>query len=959
MPEKMTMKGECSVQRELEDLVTDLKSTLITKRLKAVKSLGRLKTPLAVDPLRDVLNDRSKEVRCAAVEAIATIAPPNAAEILVPLARDRSADVRLRVAYALAGTSHEEAVRCLFELIRDAKDAVAVMAAKSLARCSKAGLAQLIRQFGDKSWKVRSRSALAITRMGRAAEAAVQAAVEDPDANVRFWACLCLGHLRDRAHTKTLLDKLTDRDTGVRIAALRALREIGDPHIVSRLFEALSQPSEQVRDLIYDILKDFGTYSIPYLMDSLSSEYWMGRSLAARALAEMGTEAVAPLAEALEGQNKERKYWAIKILGQMREETAFPEIRTFLSDADSEIRMAAVQALGSFQNPDGIPLLIERFIDPSWVVRREACKSIIRYGPAAYSPLLSALGSLEEDVRYWALRAIGELKPPGAFHELLKLLRDRSWNVRKTTAEILATFGEDALIELTNLATESDAEVRFWVLQSLGRIGSKISLPLLFKALEDPSEAIRTAAQKALANYGPVILDDLFTLFKSENRRLLESVVQTFRNMGSETVLPRLCQNLGKYDDHVNYWIRRALEAFGPTARKAVVALLESKNHEIRRQALLAMGRIGQPGDVEIVIPHLKDEHWPARIAAAETLGVLGDAAAVEPLMDALDDDDEDLALAATRSLGALGDHRAVPALLSAMGREYWTLKLTVVGILGRMRVQRAVPDLLRLLDEETIDLKVPVIKALGEIGHPDSYRPLRDRFDKETDPETRSVYIRAFADLGNPAIIPVLIDLLKPTHPWEERRAAIKALGLLHAGEAKAPLLTALRDGDLLISREALAALKVILPPADFRKLEEAHATARKREESFQRSFQEGMRQMKLGQLGEAEKALKAAARINPKAAYVYSALGNIYYKSGKLIDATKAYVMATTVEPRDVTLKINLGMVYYRRRAYREAAETFATVARMVDPRSQQGLYAAKMLEKIKLEVAQALKP
>ncbi|RCK78688.1 MAG: HEAT repeat domain-containing protein [Candidatus Ozemobacter sibiricus] len=959
MPDKMTMKGECAVQRELEDLVTDLKSTLITKRLKAVKALGKLKTPLAIEPLRDVLNDRSKEVRCATVEAIAQIGPSNLAEILVPLARDRSADVRLRVAYALAGTSHDDAVRCLFELIRDPKDPVAVMAAKSLARSPKASLAQLIRLFGDKSWKVRSRAAMAITRMGRAAETALQSAMEDPDPNIRFWACLCLGHLRDRTHTKALLDKLSDRDLGVRLAALRSLREIGDPHIVSRLFEALSQPSEQVRDLIYDILKDFGTYSIPYLMESLSSEYWMGRSLAARALAEMGTEAILPLTEALEGQNKERKFWAIKILGQMKEESAFPEIRTFLSDPDSEIRMAAVQAMGSFQNPDAIPLLIERFIDPSWVVRREACKAIVRFGPAAYSALLSALGSMEEDVRYWALRAIGELKPPGAFHELIKLLRDRSWNIRKTTAEILATFGEDALLELTSLATESDAEVRFWVLQSLGRIGSKISLPLLFKALEDPSEAIRTAAQKALAHYGPTIVDDLFTLFKSENRRLLESVVATFRNMGQDAVLGRLCHNLGKYDDHVNYWIRRAIESFGPAARPAVLALLESKNHEVRRQALLALGQIGQPGDAETVIPHLKDEHWPARIAAAETLGVLGDASAVEPLMDALEDDDEDLALAAARALGRIGDHRAVPALLSALTREYWTLKLTVIGILGQMRVQRAVPDLLRLLDEDLIDLKIPVVKALGEIGHPDSYRPLRERFERETDPEARSVYLRAFAALGNPAIIPTLIELTKPDHPWEERRAAIKALGLLHAEEAKAPLLTALRDADLLISREALAALKAILPPADFRKLEEAHATARKREEAFQKSFQEGMRLMKLGQLADAEKALKAAARINPKAAYVYSALGNIYYKSGKLIDATKAYVMATTVEPRDITLKINLGMVYYRRRAYREATEVFTTIAKLVDPRSQQGQYAAKMLEKIKAEVAQALKP
>jgi HEAT repeat protein len=222
-------------------------------------------------------------------------------------------------------------------LIRDSKDAVANMAARSLAKNPKSSLALLIRLFGDKEWKLRSRAAMAIKRMGLGAVEALKSALEDNDANVRFWAAICLGNLRDRNHSKILLEKLQDRDIGVRIAALRALREIGDPHVASKLFEALSQPSEQIRDLIYDILKDFGTHSIPYLMESLSSEYWMGRALAAQALTEMGSEAVFPLVSALESQDKERKYWAIRILGKMREKSAYSEIRKFLSDPDAAI----------------------------------------------------------------------------------------------------------------------------------------------------------------------------------------------------------------------------------------------------------------------------------------------------------------------------------------------------------------------------------------------------------------------------------------------------------------------------------------------------------------------------------------------------------------------------------------------------------------------------------------------
>jgi HEAT repeat protein len=953
MAAKFKGKVDCQIQREVEDLVTDLRSTLITKRLKAVKDLGRLKTPLAVEPLTAMISDRSKEVRCAIVEALTLIRPDNLTQILLPLSHDKSADVRLRVAHSFSLCKDDEAIQSLMTLIRDSKDAVANMAARSLSRNQNASLALLIRLFGDKEWKLRSRAAMAIKRMGPGVADALRSALEDNDANVRFWAAICLGNLRDRNNSKILLEKLHDRDIGVRIAALRALREIGDPNVASKLFEALSQPSEQIRDLIYDILKDFGTHSIPYLMESLSSEYWMGRALAAQALTEMGSEAVFPLVSALESEDRERKYWAIRILGKMREKSAYLDIRKFLSDPDAEIRMAALEAMGSYLNPDCIPMIIERFLDPAWIVRKHACKAMVKFGNKAVKQLMNALNSIEEDVRYWALRCIGDIKPAGVHPQLIRLFKDKSWTIRKTTSDVLGSYGEEALLELTALATDSsDPEIRYWVLRSLGKIGSSISLPLLFKALEDPSDAIRDAAQKALANYGEEVIDDLFALLKSDKRKLLESVSSTFQRMDKEVILPRLCRNLGKYDEHVSYWIRRTLMGFRVEARPMILQLLNSKAEEIRRQAVLCIGQIGNPNDSEHILPHLKDEYWPARIAAAETLGILGDVSAINPLLEALDDDDEDLATAAIVALGKIGDEKAVPGLISTLQRESWTLKFQAIKILGELRASRAFVDLLKLLDEDTLDLKVHIIKALAQTNHPRCYEELKRRFDQEQELEPRLAYIEALAELGNPAIINELIKLAGPKNIWEERRLAIKGLGIMKASQARSTIIEALKDKDPAISREALVALQSILSPEEFKKTEKAFTAARKRQEQFQKAFNEGMKQMRLGALREAEKLLKEAIKVNPKAAYVYSALGNLYYKTGKLIDATKAYVMATNLNPEDITLKLNLGMVYYRRRAYREAVQVFDKVAKTAGSKSQQGQYAAKMLNKIQIE-------
>jgi Tfp pilus assembly protein PilF len=54
----------------------------------------------------------------------------------------------------------------------------------------------------------------------------------------------------------------------------------------------------------------------------------------------------------------------------------------------------------------------------------------------------------------------------------------------------------------------------------------------------------------------------------------------------------------------------------------------------------------------------------------------------------------------------------------------------------------------------------------------------------------------------------------------------------------------------------------------------------ARKKQEAFTVAFNTGMSNMRTNNYTEAEKHLKEAVKINPRASYVYSALGNLYYK-------------------------------------------------------------------------------
>ncbi len=60
---------------------------------------------------------------------------------------------------------------------------------------------------------------------------------------------------------------------------------------------------------------------------------------------------------------------------------------------------------------------------------------------------------------------------------------------------------------------------------------------------------------------------------------------------------------------------------------------LQSDNFNVRFQAVLAAGRIGDPQAVELLVPLLRDSSTAVQTAAAFALGVLADARAVEPLL--------------------------------------------------------------------------------------------------------------------------------------------------------------------------------------------------------------------------------------------------------------------------------------------------------------------------------------
>lgn len=183
-----------------------------------------------------------------------------------------------------------------------------------------------------------------------------------------------------------------------------------------------------------------------------------------------------------------------------------------------------------------------------------------------------------------------------------------------------------------------------------------------------------------------------------------------------------------------------------------IKALSYKKNAEVRDEAAMALGRLGDAQAVEPLIATLKDEYWQVRFSAAKALGLIGDARAVEMLIVTLGDTNYTTRWVAARSLGQIGDAQAVEPLITT-------------------------------LEDAAVEVHDAAREALVEIGAP-AVGPLIAALKGGAE-IVRQLAAWALGDIGDPRAIPALIDT-KGDKSVKVRRVVAESLKKLGAPEAE-----------------------------------------------------------------------------------------------------------------------------------------------------------------------------
>jgi HEAT repeat protein len=198
------------------------------------------------------------------------------------------------------------------------------------------------------------------------------------------------------------------------------------------------------------------------------------------------------------------------------EETSLitPLINLLEQDSSAKVQAAAASALGKFNMLAELNklrshhaykishTLLTAINDKSkpLEVRRRALEAVAPLSiPEVATAIMDAYHSDNSELRASSIYAMGKNCSPSWLPMLLKELGSAEDEIRYEAAGACGELGqEEATLQLIKLTHDHDIKVQLSAIEALGKIGSKAAREHLKQCLNHPSEPIRDAAEQAL-----------------------------------------------------------------------------------------------------------------------------------------------------------------------------------------------------------------------------------------------------------------------------------------------------------------------------------------------------------------------------------------------------------------------------------------------------------------------------
>ncbi len=631
----------------------------------AIEALGRIGGVETVDALISAVELRHFFRTFPAIDALGRTGDARAVAPLEGLLSDPL--YMAEAARALGRTGQESAVAPLAKLLLDRTDVIVRTAAAALAELRERYEAR----FGESETMTR---ALAQAVPAPDASARLVDALAGVSATELVAAARVLGWLGDDLAIGRLVDLATMAEP-VGSAASDALRRLG-PRATEALLAAIRE-GDSARRLGLLPIVGYAAGSLDDLVLCLSDDDPGVRVAACEALARLGNPAaVGPLFTLLgdrDGRVSHAASAAIQSLGSLEskrlslEQARSPDPRTrraairiisyfgypegldvlvaAIGEEDEKIREAAIYGIALIDDPKATAALLAHIGHPVARTRAAVMRALgqTEAAPEVVAALRAGLRDSDAWVRYYACQALGRLAVDAATPEIIAALHDESGQVRVAAVESLAHLRDLAAHEaLAKAARSADPDMRRAALLGLGIAKRGEAIPVLREAASAPEAATRLVAIGALAELdSPEVVPTLAHATGDPDEGVRNAAIGYLSTRPSADATHALLRNLSRPE--VRDRVLAALSVAADERIDVVLAMLETADADTAPNLVAALARMRRPSSQAAIGTALNMDNVHARRAAAAALGALGTQEAKDALARSAMDPDPDV----------------------------------------------------------------------------------------------------------------------------------------------------------------------------------------------------------------------------------------------------------------------------------------------------------------------------
>ncbi|MFL5767649.1 MAG: HEAT repeat domain-containing protein [Actinomycetota bacterium] len=202
------------------------------------------------------------------------------------------------------------------------------------------------------------------------------ASITDTDTQVRTAAVRALADLHPAAAAEPLGKRMEDPEPSVRIEVVKALGTIDHPSILGSLFAFLSDPDPSVRAIALEVLTEWRSPAVAKRLAEVLASPEL-RNMASEVLVEMGPASEKLLLEVLMQQYPGTQATVGRLLGRISGINGCIER---LTSPDPQERLRGVEALGAMGGPRAVESLVGTLSDPDSAIRVRSIQLLGRLG---------------------------------------------------------------------------------------------------------------------------------------------------------------------------------------------------------------------------------------------------------------------------------------------------------------------------------------------------------------------------------------------------------------------------------------------------------------------------------------------------------------------------------------------------------------------------------------------------